>query len=161
MLENLIASGAGAFFGSKFELSSYRKKQIYDDERKSYKELMKKLVPAIGYTSSLFPTFDNLPVDEEECEQFVKERYNMAFEAQLEYWMFIQENRPFWDDELYKKLEKISKQLRAIQKMYTWKFFINSQKIAAMSAENEYQNLCLSLRGDALKEISDWVKEKL
>lgn len=85
----------------------------------------------------------------------------MAFEAQLAYWMFVQENRPFWDDNLYRKLEDISEKLRMVQIMYTWKFFVESQKIAAMSAEKEYQELCLSLREDSMKEVSNFIKEKL
>ena len=161
MFENLLASALGAFLGSKLELRSYRKKRVYDDERKMYKELMKKITPAVGYTSALFPTFDSLPVDGFERDQFIQKRYNMAFDAQLEYWMFVQENRPFWDDNLYKKLEDISKKLRMVQKMYTWKFFVESQKIAAMDAEEEYQELCLSLREDSMKEVSNFIKEKL
>ena len=161
MSENLLASALDAFLGSKLELRSYRKKRVYDDERKMYKELMKKITPAVGYTSALFPTFDSLPVDEFEREQFIKKRYSMAFEAQLAYWMFVQENRPFWDDNLYKKLEDISEKLRMVQIMYTWKFFVESQKIAAMSAEKEYQELCLSLREDSMKEVSNFIKEKI
>lgn len=161
LIMSSIASAIGAFLGTKFELGSYKKKKEYDDEHDNYKNLMKKIVPALTYTSALFPTFDTLPIDEPEREKFIKQRYTMAFDAQLEYWMFLQKNRPFWDEDFYKKLEKISTEMRSIQKMYTWKFFVDGQKIAAMSAEEEYKEKCLNLREDVLENVSDLVREKI
>lgn len=161
LIISLLASAIGAFFGAKFELGSYKKKKEYNDERDNYKNLMKKVVPALSYTSALFPTFDNLPSDEVERERFIKQRYTMAFDAQIEYWMFLQENRPFWENNFYKELEKISTEMRMIQKMYRWKFFVESQEIVAMSAEEEYKKKCLNLREDVLEKVSNLVREKI
>lgn len=161
LIVSLVASIIGAFLGAKFELRSYKKKKEYDDERDNYKNLMTKIVPALAYTSALFPMIDSLPSDGQEREKFIKQRYEMAFDAQLEYWMFLQENRPFWEKNFYKELEKISTEMRCIQEMYTWKFFVEGQKIAAMSAEEEYKKKCLNLRKDVLEKVSNLVREKL
>lgn len=161
LIVSLVASIIGAFLGTQFELRSYKKKKEYDDERENYKKLMAKIVPALAYTSSLFPMIDSLPSDDQEREKFIRQRYNMAFEAQLEYWMFLQENRPFWEKNFYKELEKISTEMRCIQKMYTWKFFVEGQKIAAKSAEEEYKEKCLILRENVLEKVSNLVSEKL
>lgn len=89
------------------ETVTYISKTQYDKEFSIYQEIWGKLHECIVYTTKLYPTNENVPIDEKELEKFNNKKYSDFVERFNEFSMTIDKFAPFYKEDFYNEFIKI------------------------------------------------------
>lgn len=90
-----------AIANSIIDKSMHVTKLQYDKEFSIYLEIWEKLADCVVSTKELYPTYENRPVDEEELENYNKEKYSRFVSDYNEFSNIITKYSPFYEENLY------------------------------------------------------------
>ena len=140
----------------------YISKAQYDNEYHIYQEIWEKMNECILITKMLYPTFENRPVDKDECEKYQEEklkRYRMVFK---DYLLIIDRFAPFYKKEFYDYFISVRDKCNEIGNIFnTYEFEVKYSLTYAMARDSrmtveEYKKVYTTLPS----EIDD-IKNKL
>jgi hypothetical protein len=80
----------------------YISKAQYDNEYKIYQEIWGKMHECIVFSKKLYPTFENMPIEEKEKEEYQMSKHSKYVQTYNDFSMTIDKYAPFYREDFYK-----------------------------------------------------------